>query len=202
MLDFIRLKCTSRVQTQNDPSFAAGWATSGLMRLYTDPLTCLHLPASSSPNQVQIFLLLPQCEPWSFQIWEMHCGRLWKYTGNLDGNTLPNEVMLQTPEKEQMERRTWNLIGPKKLLERGCLWGSCLEMVGRLSNQWWSKPELKGFLWATLHPCFRYACQSSRLLTEGSDLWGISFISAVQTQMTSRWISSATLFEGLFLKSF
>lgn len=56
-----------------------------------------------------------------FQIWEMHCGRLWKYTGNLDRNTLPAEVMWQTPEKEQMERRTWNLTGPKKLLERGCL---------------------------------------------------------------------------------
>lgn len=121
MLDFIRLKCTSRVQTQNDPSFAAGWATSGLMRLYTDPLACLHLPASSSPNQVQIFLLLPQCEPWSF--------RFGRCTVEGYGSTqeiwieihFPAEVMWQTPEKEQMEHRTWNLTGPKKLLERGCL---------------------------------------------------------------------------------
>lgn len=54
MLDFIRLKCVSRVQTQTEPSFAAGWAASGLMRLYTDPLICLQLPASSVHNQLQI----------------------------------------------------------------------------------------------------------------------------------------------------
>ena len=105
MLDFIRLKCVSRVQTQNEPSFAAGWAASGLMHLYTDPLTCLRLPASSSHSQLQIFYFSLSVSSGASDLGEVLL-RVWKYTGNLNKNTLPTEVTVPTPEKERMDHIT------------------------------------------------------------------------------------------------